>query len=200
MSQRLRLRLTSSLPRCCISSLTSSTSSRLEIPVPTSLCKHPLQARQSSLHTLAGITLLLPTLLRSSISRLSAKASSKQVLRMTAEAGIPAVVLPVEDGTDHVQITTLTISSLHTSTNILPTNQMAQASHIDSSSHCLYVSLSPSPRRRIRLPQTPKALDPSNPLLTTIHTQLLVTFGQARSKLTLVLQRAQQQNREQEAH
>jgi len=105
---------------------------------------------------------------------------------------------------DHVQITMLTVNRLHTSTNILPTNQMAQASYTDSN-YYLRASLSPSPRRRIRLPQTTKALDrtnpmSSNPTLTTTHTQLLKAFGQVRSKLTLVLRRAQQQNREQETH
>ena len=100
MSQYLRLRSISSLPRCCVSSPTGLIGSHLEVPVPTSLHKY-----QSSLLTLAGITLLLPTLLHSSISLLSANASSKQLLRITAEAGITAVVLSAEDGMDHVQIT-----------------------------------------------------------------------------------------------
>jgi hypothetical protein len=78
---------------------------------------------------------------------------------------------------------------------------MAQASHTDNNrSYCLYASLLPSPRRRIRLVRTTKALDLSNPTLTTTHTQLLEAFGQARSRLTLVLRRAQRQNQEQEAH
>ena len=116
---------------------------------------------------LAGITLLL-------LNLLSAKTSSKQVLRMTAEAGITAVVLSVEDGMDYVQITMLTTSRLHTSTNIPRTNQMAQASHTNNNrSYCLCASLLLLPRRQVRLLQAIKALDLSDMILTATHTQIL---------------------------